>query len=43
MEEFETQLDSPAYLDPDYEQAQEQLALDFLERIEIIDFVPLSE
>ena len=32
-----TQFDSPAYLDPDYEQVQEQLALDWLEQIEIQD------
>jgi hypothetical protein len=39
-EEFEiayTQLESPAYLDPDYEQVQEQLALDWLEQIDIQD------
>lgn len=39
-EEFEiafTQFDSPAYLDPDYEQVQEQLALDWLEQIDIQD------
>ena len=38
MEELEfTQFDDHAYLDSDYEQAQTQLALDFLEHIDIED------